>query len=72
MEKSPPVDLGKLLNKRVTVQVKSERALRGILKQYDDYMNLLLEDVEECEGEEVIAHHKLMLVKGGNVRAITT
>jgi len=71
MEKSPPVDMGELLNKRVTVQVKSERTLKGTLKQYDDYMNLLLEDVEECEGEEVVARHKLMLVKGGNVRAIT-
>lgn len=64
--------LKELLNTKVTVQVKGRHKLRGSLVQYDNYMNLLLENVEELEGEQVIARHKVVLVKGGNVQSITT
>ena len=47
MEESSPVELGRLLNKKVTVRVKGNRTLCGTLKQRDSYMNLLLENVEE-------------------------
>ena len=71
MDESETVELGRLLNKKVTVQVKGDRTLCGMLKQHDSYMNLLLEDVEERDGDKVVARHKVMLVKGGNVKAVT-
>jgi small nuclear ribonucleoprotein (snRNP)-like protein len=72
MEEQKPIDLEKLLNKKVLVRVKDGRRLKGLLAQYDEYMNLLLENVEEYSGEEVVGRHKLMVVKGGNVQAIST
>lgn len=71
MDESETVELGRLLNKKVTVQVKGDRTLCGTLKQHDSYMNLLLENAEEREGDKVVARHKVMLVKGGNVKAVT-
>jgi small nuclear ribonucleoprotein (snRNP)-like protein len=71
MKESSLVNLEELLNTKVTVQVKGRRKLRGTLTKYDDYMNLLLENVEELEGEEVTARHKVILVKGGNIQSIT-
>jgi small nuclear ribonucleoprotein (snRNP)-like protein len=67
-----PIDLEKLLKTTITVRVRDGRRLKGLLSQYDEYMNLLLENVEEYSGEEIIGHHKLMVVKGGNVQAIST
>ena len=72
MEEQKPIDLEKLLNTVVTVKVRDGRRLKGLLAQYDEYMNLLLENVEEYSGEEIVGRHKLMVVKGGNVQAIST
>ncbi len=66
------VEVGRLLGGRVTVKVKGDRTLVGVLKQHDNYMNLLLDDVEEREGDKVIAKHSVMLVKGGNVQSVTS
>jgi len=71
MEKPPPVDLRELLNKKILVQAKDGRVFRGILKQLDDYMNLLLENVEELQDGKLVARHKIVVTKGGNIRAIT-
>jgi len=72
MEEQKPIDLEKLLNTVVTVKVRDGRRLKGLLAQYDEYMNLLLENVEEYSGEDIVGRHKLMVVKGGNVQAIST
>lgn len=72
MEEQKPINLEILLNKRIAVRVRDGRTLKGLLKQYDDYMNLLLEEVEEYSGDKLVARHKLMVVKGGNVQAIST
>lgn len=72
MEELKSSDLKRLLNTRVTVQVKNGRSLRGLLTQYDEYMNLLMEDVEEYSNDEPTGRHKLIIVKGGNVQTIST
>lgn len=72
MEEQKPINLETLLNKRIAVRVKDGRRLKGLLTQYDEYMNLLLEDVEEYSGDKLVARHKLTVVKGGNVQALST
>lgn len=64
-------ELEKLLNTEVVVHVKDGRRLKGVLRRYDEYMNLLLEGVEEQVGEKS-TKHALVVVKGGNIQAITT
>ena len=54
MEKPPPIDLEKFLNVKVIVHIRDGRTLRGLLTKYDDYMNLLLEDVEEYSDQKQV------------------
>jgi small nuclear ribonucleoprotein len=58
------------LNKQVLVKLKGGRELRGILKSFDQHLNLLLEEVEEVkEGRS----RKLgtVLIRGDNVILIS-
>lgn len=58
------------LNKQVLVKLKGGRELRGVLKSFDQHLNLLLEEVEEVkEGRS----RKLgtVLIRGDNVILIS-
>jgi len=70
-EKPATIDLQKLLNTRVMVHVRDGRKLSGTLTQYDEYMNIILEDVDEVVGDKPANKYKLLVVKGGNVQAIS-
>ena len=65
------MDLKKLLNTRVVVHARDGRKFSGLLTQFDEYMNLLMEDVEERVEEKPVNKYKLLIVKGGNVQAIS-
>jgi small nuclear ribonucleoprotein (snRNP)-like protein len=62
--------LENFLNKLVTVTAKDGRKFRGKLIQYDEHMNLLLEEAEELFKEKA-AKHRLMVIKGGNVSDVS-
>ena len=53
------------------VHVRDGRKLSGTLTQYDEYMNIILEDVDEVVGDKPANKYKLLVVKGGNVQAIS-
>lgn len=65
------IKLDNFLNKVVMVSVKDKRKFKGKLTQYDEYMNLLLEDAEETSEAGATTKHKLILLKGGNVSAVS-
>jgi len=71
VEKPAVINLQKLLNTRVMVHVRDGRKLSGTLTQYDEYMNIILEDVDEVVGDKPANKYKLLVVKGGNVQAIS-
>jgi len=66
-EEGSQIKLEKFLNMVVLVSVKDGRKFRGKLTQYDEYMNLLLEDAEEISEAGPQFKYKLILLKGGNV-----
>lgn len=70
-EKETQVDLEKFLNSTVIVSAKDGRKFRGKLTQYDAHMNLVLEEAEELSSESPTVKHKILLIKGGNVSAIS-
>lgn len=72
VEEKTLVDLEKFIGAIVVVSVKDGRKFRGKLTQHDAHMNLVLEDAEELTDDEPAAKHKLILIKGGNVSAIST
>jgi small nuclear ribonucleoprotein len=57
------------LNKRVSVLLKDQRTLDGILVGFDDHMNIVLDETQEKRGE---AERKLgrVVLRGNNVISI--
>ncbi|MBS3815141.1 MAG: small nuclear ribonucleoprotein [Hadesarchaea archaeon] len=70
MSENSPVDLEKLVDSKVTVFTKGRKKFKGVLTEYDDYMNLVLENAEEHQNEEKINQHELLVIKGGNIRTV--
>ncbi|MGC8582856.1 MAG: LSm family protein [Thermoproteus sp.] len=54
------------IGKRVLVKLRDGYEIRGILKSFDQHVNLLLEDAEEVI-DNVILKRGTMVVRGENV-----
>ncbi|RLF71254.1 MAG: hypothetical protein DRN40_02915, partial [Thermoplasmata archaeon] len=61
--------LQKSLEKKVTVVLKDSRILEGVLKGFDEYMNMVLQDAKEMKGDEERLLGTLIL-RGNNVVSI--
>lgn len=61
----------KFLNTVITVTAKDGRRFRGRLTNYDEHMNIILEETEELTEKGPIKH-KFVLLKGGNISDIST
>ncbi|MCD6383710.1 MAG: RNA-binding protein [Thermoplasmata archaeon] len=61
--------LQKTLDKRITIVLKDSRILEGVLKGYDEYMNMVLEDAKEVKTEEERILGTVIL-RGNNVVSI--
>ncbi|MFG1519616.1 MAG: LSM domain-containing protein [Thermoplasmataceae archaeon] len=54
------------LNKKVSLLLKDNRILQGILSGYDDYMNMVLDEVEESV-DSVTKKIGTVVIRGSNV-----
>lgn len=66
-----PLDvLEKSVNQKLSLLLKDGRSLEGKLSGYDEYMNMVLSDVEEDNGE---TKRKLgtVILRGNNVVSIS-
>jgi small nuclear ribonucleoprotein len=63
--------LEKSLGKIVLIKLKSGRAIRGILKGYDQHMNFLLEQSEEILDDGRTSSLGTIVVRGDNVILIS-
>jgi len=55
------------LEKVVLVRLRGGKSLRGILKGFDQHMNLVLDDAEDATDEENIEKIGSIIVRGDNV-----
>jgi small nuclear ribonucleoprotein len=62
--------LEKSMNQRLSLLLKDGRAVAGKLSGYDEYMNMVLEDVEEANGETKRRLGTIIL-RGNNVVSIS-
>ena len=66
-----PLDvLEKSVNQRLSLLLKDGRILEGRLSGYDEYMNMVLEDVEEIT-EETKKRLGTIILRGNNVVSIS-
>jgi small nuclear ribonucleoprotein len=66
MVEGPPHVIEKLLQQRVTLELKDTRTLTGKLLGMDEHMNLVLDDAEE-RTSEVTRHLGRVVLRGSNV-----
>jgi len=70
MVDGPPHVLERLLQQRVTLELKDSRTLSGKLLGMDEHMNLVLDDAEE-RTSEVTRHLGRVVLRGSNVVTLT-
>jgi len=59
--------LQKTINRQVTVRLKSKHEYRGKLSNVDAYMNVILSDAQEFNGDTHIANYGTLVIRGNNV-----
>jgi len=62
--------LERSMDRRITLLLKDSRVLEGKLVGYDDYMNLVMDDTEETNGEQTRRLGTVVL-RGNNVVSIS-
>ena len=62
--------LEKSVSKKVSLLLKDNRVLEGTLIGYDDYLNMVLEDTQETNGDQV-KRLGTVILRGNNVVSIT-
>jgi U6 snRNA-associated Sm-like protein LSm5 len=66
--------MAKCIDQRVWIIMKNDRELVGILKGYDVYVNMVLEDITEYEkntrGQVTKVHLDKILLNGNNVAVL--
>lgn len=55
------------LGKKVTVTLKNGIVYKGLLKGYDEFTNLVLEDVEEISENKDKKERKRVILRGANI-----
>jgi small nuclear ribonucleoprotein len=66
-----PLDvLEKSINRRLSLLLKDGRIMEGKLSGYDEYMNLVLEDVEETK-DDTKRRVGTIILRGNNVVSIS-
>ncbi|WP_069806531.1 LSM domain-containing protein [Vulcanisaeta thermophila] len=70
----PMRTLQKFVGKHVIIKLKNNKTLRGVLVNYDDCMNVILDDGEELDvkGENVVVKYGKLLVRGTQILYITS
>ncbi|MCR6623707.1 MAG: ribonucleoprotein [archaeon YNP-WB-062] len=59
--------LGRAVNTKVTVRLKSGDEYTGILEKCDPNMNLIIVDAEELNNGTVIAKYGRIFIRGNNI-----
>jgi small nuclear ribonucleoprotein len=63
-----PLDLvHNSLEKNVLVELRGHRVFRGILKGYDQHLNLVMAETEELSDDEVFRKLGYIVIRGANV-----
>ncbi len=55
------------MEKRLCVRLNADRKVRGILRGYDEFMNIVLEDAEEIVGPDEVNELGRVVIRGNSV-----
>ncbi|KND01573.1 mRNA splicing protein SMX2 [Spizellomyces punctatus DAOM BR117] len=67
MSKAPTPELKKYMDKRLFIQLNGDRKVTGILRGFDPFMNLVLEDTVEEVSESEKREIGSVVIRGNSV-----
>ena len=65
--KRPLTTLQRAISRKVSVRLKNETEYKGKMSNVDSYMNLILVDAEEFNGQTHLANYGKVVIRGNNV-----
>ena len=70
MSSKAPPDLKKYVEKRILVKLNANRNVIGILRGFDQFMNLVLEDAEEVGADDNAEKIKIgmIVIRGSSIQ----
>jgi small nuclear ribonucleoprotein G len=60
-------DLKKYMDKRLDIRLNAARRVVGILRGYDQFMNIVLEDAQEVISKEVKTPIGTVMIRGNSI-----
>lgn len=60
-------DLKKYMDKRLDIRLNANRRLYGVLKGYDQFMNIVLEDTQEVVSNEEKVNIGTVMIRGNSI-----
>ncbi|MEM2341978.1 MAG: LSM domain-containing protein [Candidatus Bathyarchaeia archaeon] len=69
--KKPLNVLIKQMNSYIRVTLKNNIEYRGTMVHCDNYMNIILDNASEYNGNQLVANYGKVLVRGNNILYIT-
>ena len=55
------------MEKRLVIRLNADRTVRGVLRGYDEFMNLVLEETEEVLSEEEVNELGRVVIRGNSI-----
>ncbi len=55
------------MEKRLVIRLNADRIVRGVLRGYDEFMNLVLEETEEVLSEEEVNELGRVVIRGNSI-----
>lgn len=67
MSKSHPPELKKFMDKKLTLKLNANRNVSGILRGFDPFMNLVLDEAVEYRKDNTVHNIGMVVVRGNSV-----
>merc|ERR1711931_174938 len=67
MSKANPPELKKYMDKRLSLKLNGNRVLQGILRGFDPFMNLVVDDAVEMVGGQQQTNIGMVVIRGNSV-----
>eukprot|EP00511_Aplanochytrium_stocchinoi_P001235 CAMPEP_0204830324 /NCGR_PEP_ID=MMETSP1346-20131115/8469_1 /ASSEMBLY_ACC=CAM_ASM_000771 /TAXON_ID=215587 /ORGANISM="Aplanochytrium stocchinoi, Strain GSBS06" /LENGTH=77 /DNA_ID=CAMNT_0051960501 /DNA_START=295 /DNA_END=528 /DNA_ORIENTATION=- len=60
-------DLKKYMDKRLSIKLNADRKVVGVLRGFDQFMNLVLDEAEEQDSETQVNSLGMIVIRGNSV-----
>merc|ERR1712025_40203 len=67
MSKAHPPELKKYMDKQLSLKLNGNRIVQGILRGFDPFMNLVIDEAVEMQGAQQVGNIGMVVIRGNSV-----